>query len=84
MNLHLVPKADVPKETMNVVVYSSVADELRTVCKAQNIRLSDLFRHLINEFLTEYRDEFGMIKYAPKPDEELVEGSPEENGDSNG
>lgn len=43
------------KEQLNFTIYKTIKKELEALCKAENIKMSHLIRHLINVFLEERR-----------------------------
>lgn len=55
IDLHLLRKTE-PKKNFVFALYESNLEELREICSGEGVTVAALLRHLINDFLREWRE----------------------------
>lgn len=60
------------KELLTVWIYSRIANRLKEIAEAENVKHTDLMRHIINEFLDNYEKKEKFMKSSDT--QKLIDG----------
>lgn len=55
IDLKLIRKDDAPRSFLTLTIYTEIYEELKNICRKENIKISHLIRSLVNDFIESYR-----------------------------